>query len=81
MSTPRSIEPVARLAEVALHVDDEERGMSRVDELLELGEDLLALDLDHRSSFRPAKGGDRAGAMSAGSPWSGSAKATMRSLR
>ena len=40
--------------------------MSWVNELLELGEDLLALDLDHRSSFRPAKGGDRAGPSSAG---------------
>ena len=48
-------EPVERpagRAEIALHVDDEERGVRRVDELLELGEDLLALDLDHSAAIR-----------------------------
>jgi hypothetical protein len=43
-----AIEGPAWRAEVALHVDHDQRGVLGIDEFLELGEHILPLDLDHR---------------------------------
>ena len=50
---PKLAEDTLGLDKVALHVDEQQRGMGGVDELAELGEDLLALNRYQRCTSRP----------------------------
>ena len=48
---PKLAEDAVFINEVALHIDEEKRGMRGIDEFGKLSEDALSLDLDHSPSL------------------------------